>query len=62
MTFTLFLGLSRYTLSKIEDHGKNVIQIKKVSREIANVVIGNRVFQDGLSDAGYVEDALGASR
>ncbi|HAV12576.1 MAG TPA: hypothetical protein DCX06_03620 [Opitutae bacterium] len=62
VTFTLFLGLSRYTMSRIQNQGQYVMQINEVSREIANVVIGNRVFQDGLSDAGYVEDALGAAR
>lgn len=62
VTFTLFLGLSRYTLSQIEKQGQDVLLIHEISREVANVVIGNRVFQDGLSDAGYVQDALSASR
>jgi signal transduction histidine kinase len=62
MTFTLFLGLSRYTMSEIQNQGQEVVQINEVSREISNVVIGNRFFQDRLSDASYVEDSLSLAR
>ncbi|MGJ8641566.1 MAG: ATP-binding protein [Opitutaceae bacterium] len=62
LTFALFLGLSRYTLTQIQEQAQDAIEINDVSRGIANVVIGNRVFQDGLSDAVYVEEALVSTR
>lgn len=62
VTFALFLGLSRYTMSEIQKQGQEVIQINEVSREISNVVIGNRFYQDRLSDANYVKDSLSLAR
>ena len=58
VTFALFLGLSRVTMWKIQKQGEVVAQINVISREISGVILGNRFYQDRLSDANYVEDSL----
>ncbi|MGJ8652296.1 MAG: ATP-binding protein [Opitutaceae bacterium] len=60
--FALFLGLSRYTMSLIEKQGEHLIQVNELSRDISNVVIGDRTFQDRMTGASYVEASLETTR
>lgn len=60
--FAAFLGLSRYTLNKAQDHERRLNAYYLLEREIANVLIGSRIYRDRLTDAEYVENALEATR
>lgn len=60
--FALFLGLSRYTMSQIQKQGEYLIQVNELSRDISDVVIGDRIFQDRMTGAAYVEESLVTTR
>lgn len=58
LAFALFVGMSRYSISEIRSQEQRFTQLNQVSRELANVVIGNRVFQDHMTGEGYVLGSL----
>ncbi|HKK17718.1 MAG TPA: ATP-binding protein [Opitutales bacterium] len=60
--FAVFIGLSRYTVKQVQTHERRLNAYYSLERQIANILIGSRVFQDRLTDAGYVEDTISASR
>lgn len=62
LLFALFLSLSRVTMLQIQKQGRYVMQINELSRDMSNIVIGSRVFQDRMTGANYVEESLATSR
>lgn len=62
LLFALFLGFSRYTLDKVQEHERRLNSYYLLEREIANVLIGSRVYRDRLTDSEYVENALDLTR
>lgn len=62
LAFTLFVGMSRYSISEVTRQEHRLTQLSIVSRELSNVVIGNRIFQDRMTGEGYVEYSLEKSK
>lgn len=62
LLFAVFLGLSRYVMDEVQHHERRLNRLHVVSREISNVVIGHRIYQDRLTGATYVEDSLTATK
>lgn len=60
LLFAGFLGLSRYVMDELQRQERRLNLLHVVSREISNVVIGHRIYQDRLTGASYVEDSLSA--
>ncbi|WP_158279918.1 ATP-binding protein [Coraliomargarita sinensis] len=58
LLFAVFIGLSRYTVDQVQEHERRLNAYYSLEREIANILIGSRVFQDRLSGASYVENTL----
>ena len=52
LAFTLFVGMSRYSISEVTRQEHRLTQLSIVSRELSNVVIGNRIFQDRMTGEG----------
>ena len=61
LTFAFFLGLSHYSIVEVRTHEKRLTRLNVVSRELSNVVIGNRIFQDRMTGEAYVLKALANS-
>ena len=62
LAFTLFVGMSRYSIAEVRSQEQRLTQLNVVSRELSNVVIGNRIFQDRMTGEDYVQSSLGNSR
>jgi len=62
LLFAIFLGLSRYVMDEVQRQERRLNLLNVVSREISNVVIGHRIYQERLTGASYVEDSLGATK
>lgn len=62
LLFAVFIGLSRYTVNQVQTYERRLNTYYSLEREIANTLIGSRVYQDRLTGAGYVEDSLNAAR
>lgn len=62
LLFAVFLGLSQYTVNQVRQHERRLNSYYSLEREIANILIGSRVYRDRLRDAEYVENALGTAR
>ncbi len=62
LLFAAFLGLSRYVMDEVQRQERRLNRLHVVSREISNVVIGHRIYQERLTGATYVEDSLGATK
>lgn len=62
LAFALFVGMSRYSLSEVRSQEQRLTRLNVVSRELSNVVIGNRIFQDRLTGENYVQDSLAKSQ
>jgi signal transduction histidine kinase/ActR/RegA family two-component response regulator len=62
LLFAVFIGLSRYTVDQVQTYERRLNAYYSLERDIANVLIGSRVYQDRLTDAGYVEDTLEAAK
>lgn len=62
LLFASFLGLSRYVMDELQRQERRLNLLHVVSREISNVVIGHRIYQERLTGASYVEDSLGATK
>lgn len=60
--FAVFLGLSRYVMDEVQRQERRLNRLHVVSREISNVVIGHRIYQDRLTGASYVRDSLAATK
>lgn len=60
--FAVFLGLSRYVMDEVQRQERRLNRLHVVSREISNVVIGQRIYQDRLTGASYVDDSLAATK
>ena len=58
LAFALFVGMSRYSISEVKSQEQRLTRLNLASRELSNVVIGNRIFQDRMTGAGYVQDSL----
>lgn len=62
LAFALFVGMSRYSISEVRSQEKRLTRLNGVSRELSNVVIGNRIFQDRMTGESYVQDSLAKSQ
>ncbi|WPJ96896.1 ATP-binding protein [Coraliomargarita algicola] len=62
LLFAVFLGLSRYVMDEVQHQERRLNLLHVVSREISNVVIGNRIYQERLTGASYVQDSLAATK
>lgn len=62
LLFAVFLGLSRYLIEKVQHQERRLNSLNVISREISNAVIGQRIYQDRLSGASYVEESLSATK
>lgn len=62
LLFACFLGLSRYVMDELQHQERRLNLLHVVSREISNVVIGHRIYQERLTGASYVEDSLSATK
>lgn len=49
-------------MEEVQDQERRLNRLQVVSREISNVVIGHRIYQDRLSGASYVQDSLAATK
>ncbi|CAA6690382.1 MULTISPECIES: ATP-binding protein [unclassified Lentimonas] len=58
LAFALFVGISRYSIAEVRSHEQRLTQLNVVSRELSNVVIGNRIFQDRMTGERYVQSSL----
>jgi|GEM_PF-787290 len=56
--FTLSFGVSRHMTVRIQEQQDYLDQLNIISREITNMVIGSRSYQDQMSGAQYVTDSL----
>ncbi len=61
LAFALFVGMSRYSIAEVRSQEQRLTQLNVVSRELSNVVIGNRIFQDSMTGEGYVQSSLAGS-
>ncbi|MGZ0654029.1 ATP-binding protein [Coraliomargarita sp. W4R53] len=61
LLFAIFLGLSRYVMDEVQHQERRLNSLHVVSREISNVVIGHRIYQERLTGASYVKDSLAAT-
>ncbi|MDQ8193454.1 ATP-binding protein [Coraliomargarita sp. SDUM461004] len=61
LLFAVFLGLSRYVMDEVQHQERRLNLLHVVSREISNVVIGHRIYQERLTGASYVRDSLAAT-
>jgi len=62
LLFAVFIGLSQYTVKQVQTYERRLNAYYSLEREIANILIGSREYQDRLTGAGYVEDALDAAQ
>lgn len=62
LLFAIFIGLSRYTVNQVQAYERRLNAYYSLEREIANILIGSRVYQDRLTGAGYVENAINAAQ
>ena len=62
LAFALFVGMSRYSISEVRSQEQRLTRLNMVSRELSNVVIGSRIFQDRITGEGYVQDSLAKSQ
>ncbi|HBR94456.1 MAG TPA: hypothetical protein DEA90_09860, partial [Opitutae bacterium] len=62
LLFAVFLGLSRYVMDEVQHQERRLNLLHVVSREISNVVIGNRIYQERLTGDSYVVDSLAATK
>jgi signal transduction histidine kinase/ActR/RegA family two-component response regulator len=62
LLFAVFLGFSRYVMNQVQLQERRLNVLHVVSREISNVVIGHRIYQERLTGASYVEDSLSATK
>jgi signal transduction histidine kinase/ActR/RegA family two-component response regulator len=62
LLFAVFIGLSRYTVNQVQTHERRLNSYYSLEREIANILIGSRVYQDRLTDADYVQGSLDAAK
>jgi signal transduction histidine kinase/CheY-like chemotaxis protein len=62
LLFAVFLGLSRYVMNQVQYQERRLNVLHVVSREISNVVIGHRIYQERLTGASYVEESLTATK
>lgn len=58
MAFALFVVLSRNSIELVYAQERSSSELDILSREISNVIIGGRVFQDRMTGEDAVEDAL----
>ena len=58
MAFVLFVGMSRYSIAEVRSQEQRLTHLNVVSRELSNVVIGNRIFQDRMTGEDYVQSSL----
>jgi signal transduction histidine kinase/ActR/RegA family two-component response regulator len=54
--------MSRYTVTEVKKQEHRLTELSIVSRELSNVVIGNRIFQQRLTGEVYVRESLARSR
>lgn len=62
MLFAVFLGLSHFVMNGVHQQERRLNRLHVVSREISNIVIGHRIYQDQLSGATYVQDSLAETK
>ena len=62
MAFALFVVLSRNSINLVYAQERSSNELDRLSREISNVVIGGRVFQDRMVGERSVEEALSDAR
>ena len=62
MTFALFVVLSRNSIELVYAQEKSSSELDILAREISDVVIGGRVFQDRMVGEDAVQDALADAR
>jgi signal transduction histidine kinase/ActR/RegA family two-component response regulator len=58
LAFALFVGMSRYSIAEVRSQEQRLTRLNVVSRELSNVVIGNRIFQDRMTGERYVQSSL----
>jgi len=58
MAFALFVGMSRYSIAEVRSQEQRLTRLNVVSRELSNVVIGSRIFQDRMTGEAYVQSSL----
>ena len=58
LAFAILVGLGRYSISEVRSQEQRLTRLNLVSRELSNVVIGNRIFQDRMTGESYVQESL----
>lgn len=58
IAFLLFVGLSHYSIRKVQKQEQRLNEFNKVSRNLSSVIISSRIYQDRITDQNYVESSV----